>query len=57
MFLLGRMATVSLNDVLDGIEEESEEFADVTTVVLESPEVRVETDEDSVDEKTSGLAA
>ena len=56
MFLLGRMATVSLNDVLDGIEEESEEFADVTTVVLEPPEVRVETDEDSGDEETADLA-
>ena len=50
------MATVSLNDVLDGIEEESEEFADVTTVVLEPPEVRVETDEDSGDEETADLA-
>ena len=50
------MATVSLNDVLDGIEEEDEEFADVSTVVLEPPEVRVETDEDSGDEESTDLA-
>ena len=47
---------MSLNDVLDGIEEEDEEFADVSTVVLEPPEVRVETDEDSGDEESTDLA-
>ena len=41
------MAIVSLKCVLNGIEEQSVEFADVTETIVEPPEVNVDTDEDS----------
>ena len=47
---------MNLNDVLDGIEEQNTEFADVTAVVVEPPEVRVDTDEDSGDQETTDPA-
>ena len=46
------MAKVSLKGVLNGIEEQSVEFADVTVIIVEPPEVRVDTDEDSGNKKT-----
>ena len=46
------MAKVSLKGVLNGIEEQSVGFADVTVIIVEPPEVRVDTDEDSGDEET-----
>ena len=46
------MAIVTLKGVLNGIEEQSVEFAYVTVIIVEPPEVRVDTDEDSGDEET-----
>ena len=42
---------MSLKGVLNGIEEQTVEFTDVTMIIVEPPEVRVDTNEDSGDEE------